>query len=41
VLDGTRARAVLGYVPCTRVSWPRPWWSVLVERLAAERDYLR
>lgn len=41
VLDGTRARAVLGHVPCTRVSWPRPWWSVLVERLAAERDYLR
>lgn len=37
VLDGTRARRELGYAPRTTVSWPRPWWQLLVERLAAER----
>ncbi|HEX2691034.1 MAG TPA: NAD-dependent epimerase/dehydratase family protein [Kofleriaceae bacterium] len=41
VLDGTRAHMALGYVPRTRVSWPRPWWSMLVERLAAEQERLR
>lgn len=35
VLDGTKARDVLGYTPTTPVSWPRPWWRVLHERLAA------
>ena len=35
VLDGTRARTALGYVPRTHVSWPRPWWSMLVEQLGA------
>jgi UDP-glucose 4-epimerase len=39
VLDGARSRTALGYVPRTRVSWPRPWWSVLVERLAAAQDH--
>ncbi len=34
VLAGSRARCVLGYVPSTRVQWPRPWWRVLIERLA-------
>jgi len=37
VLDGTRARTELGYVPHTAVSWPQPWWALLVERLRAER----
>jgi len=37
VLDGTRARTVLGFTPRTPVRWPRPWWHVLIERLAAER----
>jgi UDP-glucose 4-epimerase len=37
VAEGTRAKAVLGYAPRTAVAWPRPWWSVLLERLA-ERD---
>jgi len=39
VLDGARACAALGYIPRTHVSWPRPWWSVLVERLAAAQDH--
>ncbi len=34
VLDGTRARTLLGYTPATPVSWPRPWWRVLKDRLA-------
>ena len=34
VLDGTRARRELGYVPHTPVRWPRPWWLQLFERLA-------
>lgn len=34
VLDGTRAREHLGYVPTHPVVWPRPWWRVLLERLA-------
>ena len=38
VLDGTRARVALGYVPRTHVSWPRPWWVVLVEQLGAEQN---
>jgi UDP-glucose 4-epimerase len=37
VLDGTRARDVLGYVPRVPVRWPRPWWNQLLERLA-QRD---
>jgi UDP-glucose 4-epimerase len=37
VLDGTRARDVLGYVPRAPVMWPKPWWSQLLQRLA-ERD---
>jgi UDP-glucose 4-epimerase len=35
VLDGTRARRQLGYTPARPVSWPRPWWRTLLERLAA------
>jgi UDP-glucose 4-epimerase len=35
VLDGTRARRALGYVPRVPVRWPRPWWSRLIERLAS------
>ncbi len=34
VLDGARARRELGYEPRSHVRWPRPWWRVLVERLA-------
>jgi UDP-glucose 4-epimerase len=34
VLDGERAARELGYVPRTRVTWPRPWWRTLLERLA-------
>ncbi len=34
VLDGTRAREELGYIPQSRATWPRPWWKQLVERLA-------
>ena len=37
VLDGTRAKAQLGYVPRTPVSWPKPWWHQLLERLAELR----
>jgi hypothetical protein len=33
VLDGTRARTELGFVPHTRVRWPRVWWHLLLERL--------
>lgn len=33
VLEGSRARRVLGYVPRTPVCWPRPWWRRLLERL--------
>ena len=34
VLDGSRARAVLGFTPRTKVTWPEPWWQLLLERLA-------
>jgi UDP-glucose 4-epimerase len=34
VLDGTRARETLGYVPRTPVTWPKAWWNQLLERLA-------
>jgi len=37
LLDGARALGKLGYVPRTRVRWPRPWWRVLLERLAETR----
>jgi UDP-glucose 4-epimerase len=37
VLDGTRAKEVLGYVPRTPVAWPKSWWNQLLEGLA-ERD---
>lgn len=33
VLDGTRARMLLGYTPRTPIRWPRPWWHTLLERL--------
>jgi UDP-glucose 4-epimerase len=36
LLDGTRARQLLGYTPTTPVQWPQPWWSVLLSRLRAE-----
>ena len=35
VLDGSRARASLGYTPRTAVHWPTPRWLLLLERLAA------
>ena len=35
VLDGTRARRELGYVPRTPVVWPKPAWKLLLERLAS------
>jgi UDP-glucose 4-epimerase len=34
VLDGARARRALGYAPQGHVRWPRPWWRLLLERLA-------
>jgi UDP-glucose 4-epimerase len=37
VLDGARARAMLGYEPHTPTRWPRAWWHELMERLAATR----
>ncbi len=37
VLDGTRARESLGFVPRARAEWPRPWWKQLIERLASNR----
>jgi len=38
VLDGTRARAELGFQPRTKVRWPRPWWQLLLERLGAREE---
>jgi UDP-glucose 4-epimerase len=37
VLDGTRARRELGYVPRTAVPWPCSWWRTLFERLGRLR----
>jgi hypothetical protein len=37
VVDGTRARDILGYVPQVPVRWPKAWWNQLLERLA-QRD---
>ncbi len=34
ILDGTRARNVLGFTPRTAVQWPKPRWLLLIERLA-------
>jgi UDP-glucose 4-epimerase len=34
VLDGARARSRLGFEPRVPARWPRPWWPVLLERLA-------
>jgi UDP-glucose 4-epimerase len=34
VLAGDRARVELGFAPRVRVQWPKPWWPLLVERLA-------
>jgi nucleoside-diphosphate-sugar epimerase len=34
VLDGSRAARLLGYEPRTHVRWPRPPWSLLLDRLA-------
>lgn len=36
VLDGTRARELLGYVPAVSVTWPLPWWQTLFARLAPQ-----
>jgi nucleoside-diphosphate-sugar epimerase len=36
VLDGTRARDLLGFVPRTAVRWPRPWWRTLLETLGSD-----
>lgn len=38
VVDGGRARRELGYEPHSHVVWPRPWWRVFAERLAAIND---
>lgn len=37
VLDGSRARALLGYTPHRPVEWPRPWWRSLIDRLTDPR----
>jgi nucleoside-diphosphate-sugar epimerase len=36
VLDGTRARDELGFVPSAPVHWPRPWWRALLGRLGEQ-----
>lgn len=38
VIDGARARRLLGYVPSHPVQWPRSWWRVLLERLSDLRS---
>ena len=38
MLDGGRAARELGYVPRAHVAWPRPWWRVLLQRLAEARS---
>jgi UDP-glucose 4-epimerase len=38
VLDGTRARDLLGYVPAHHARWPQPWWQTLFARLAGTSD---
>lgn len=38
VIDGTRARDLLGYAPRHPVRWPRAWWRVLLERLTDLRS---
>ena len=38
VIDGARARRLLGYVPSHPVQWPRAWWRLLLERLAETRS---
>jgi len=38
VMDGTRARHLLGYVPGRPAQWSRAWWRLLVERLANLRS---
>ena len=37
ILDGTRARTKLGYVPHIPVTWPLPWWRRLMEQLGELR----
>jgi len=37
VLDGTRARRELGFVPSAPVRWPRPWWRQLLGRLGEQQ----
>jgi UDP-glucose 4-epimerase len=41
VIDGARARQLLGYVPSHPVQWPRAWWWMLLERLADLRSAKR
>jgi UDP-glucose 4-epimerase len=38
VIDGVRARRLLGYVPSHPVQWPRSWWRLLLERLTKLRS---
>ena len=38
VIDGSRARRLLAYVPSHPVQWPRSWWRVLLERLSELRS---
>jgi UDP-glucose 4-epimerase len=38
VLDGARARTLLGYAPGHPVQWPRPWWRLLLDRLIEARS---
>jgi UDP-glucose 4-epimerase len=41
IIDGARARRLLGYVPSHPVQWPHAWWWVLLERLADLRSEKR
>jgi len=34
VVDGTRARNALGFVARVPARWPKPWWPLLLDRLA-------
>jgi UDP-glucose 4-epimerase len=38
VIDGSRAHRLLGYAASHPVQWPRPWWQLLIERLAELRS---
>jgi UDP-glucose 4-epimerase len=38
IIDGGRARRLLGFVPSHPVQWPRSWWRLLLERVTDLRS---